>query len=154
MFFFIVDCYPYEINSILLTRKLREVISLKIWLVGFWILFFFSFSGIFSIFGRLSAVCIGLNARTCSQKTRFAIFHVATVFSAVSIIFFSVMPTFPGLCALSGGLGYFLGLRYALKPALLMEIFSPKRFSTSWSYGMALLGVGSLVFPPLGGAIK
>ncbi|OQV12833.1 putative Monocarboxylate transporter 12 [Hypsibius exemplaris] len=108
-----------------------------------------SVQGIFSICGRLSAVVIGLNRWTSGLATRYTLFHVGTFLAAVFIGVFPVMPTFLGLCALSGGVGFFLGLRYALLPSIMIEIFTPKRFSTSWSYGMAMMGVGSLLMPPL-----
>lgn len=110
-----------------------------------------STQGISNIFGRLFAVVVSSNQWTSSKTVRYAVFHVATIGGGLATLFYTFTGSFLGLCVCTGGAGFCIGCRWALLPGLQMDELGTERFSTSWSYGMFIMGVGSLLMPPLGG---
>ena len=101
--------------------------------------------------GRLLAVAFSANPWTGRKTVRFWIVHLTTAATGLSILFFAWSHTLVLLCAWGGLNGLFLGLRWSLFPGLQIDLFGAKRFSTSWSYGSTLMGMGSLLLPPFGG---
>ena len=101
--------------------------------------------------GRLSAVGISANRWTAGRPTRFGIVHLMTVLVVGCVVLFTWSHTLVGLAGWSGALGFFLAIKWAVWPGLQMEMFGNARFSTSYSYGSFVMGLGSLVLPPLGG---
>ncbi|OQV12834.1 putative Monocarboxylate transporter 12 [Hypsibius exemplaris] len=112
--------------------------------------FLFSMQGLTNCLARLSAMAFGCIPWTSSNRARWTILNVFTILGGLALILFGVASDFLQLCIFCAGIGYFVGGRFALLPALQMEIFAAKRFTTSWSYGTFCMGMGTLLLPSIG----
>lgn len=113
-----------------------------------------SAQGISNIFGRLVAVGVSSNRWTSTRNFRFTVFHITTIGGALVSVAFAYCDSLLGLCVCTGGAGFCLGCRWALLPGLQIDTLKSERFSTSWSYGMFIFGIGSLLLPPLAGSFS
>ncbi|GAV02615.1 hypothetical protein RvY_13156 [Ramazzottius varieornatus] len=106
--------------------------------------------GFFNICGRLMAIAFTSTRMAAPLGVRFWAFHVATLATAAGIIMYAWSSTLMAVLAWSGAVGFFVGVRWSFLPGIQMEILSPRRFATSFSYGLCAMGIATLIFPPLG----
>ena len=109
--------------------------------------------GLFNIVGRLLAITFSSTKMAAPLRVRFFVFHVSTLATAASIVVYAWSKSLTEVLVWSGVVGFFIGIRWSILPGIQIEILSPRRFATSYAYGLCSMGVSCLVFPPLSGQL-